>query len=141
MYKKLTKCDVKVQCIYLLLFPEHSISVCPYFLLYFLVFLGTLGSYFLEGYRLSFPARTNYMYAVFKHSIPMLRAFTICMWLRPTEGGIGTPLSYAVPEQPNEVVLLQGVHTPAELLINDKVCYHSRPRFSPYLSPKGQSRN
>ncbi|XP_057673636.1 neuronal pentraxin-2-like [Corythoichthys intestinalis] len=76
---------------------------------------------FPEGYRLSFPSRTNYMYAVVKHSIPKLLAFTVCLWLRPTEGGIGTPISYAVPEQPNELVLLQGLHTPTELLINDKV--------------------
>ncbi|XP_061557540.1 chromobox protein homolog 6 [Phycodurus eques] len=76
---------------------------------------------FPEGYRLSFPSRTNYMYATVKQSIPKLRAFTFCLWLRPTEGGIGTPISYAVPEQPNELVLLQGLHTPTELLINDKV--------------------
>lgn len=82
---------------------------------------GISGHSFPEGYRLSFPTRTNYMYAVVKHSIPTLRAFTVCLWLRPAEGGIGTPLSYAVPEQPNEVVLLQGLHTPTELLINDKV--------------------
>uniref|UniRef100_H2RNX0 Neuronal pentraxin receptor a n=1 Tax=Takifugu rubripes TaxID=31033 RepID=H2RNX0_TAKRU len=82
---------------------------------------GMLGSSFPEGFRLSFPARTNYMYAVVKRSVPALRAFTVCMWLRPAEGGIGTPLSYAVPTQPNELVLLQGLHTPTELLINDKV--------------------
>ncbi|XP_070704499.1 neuronal pentraxin receptor a [Pempheris klunzingeri] len=82
---------------------------------------GISGHSFPEGYRLSFPTRTNYMYAVVKHSVPTLRAFTICLWLRPAEGGIGTPLSYAVPEQPNELVLLQGLHTPTELLINDKV--------------------
>ncbi|KAE8282967.1 Neuronal pentraxin receptor [Larimichthys crocea] len=82
---------------------------------------GVSGHSFPEGYRLSFPTRTNYMYAVVKHAIPALRAFTICLWLRPAEGGIGTPLSYAVPAQPNELVLLQGLHTPTELLINDKV--------------------
>uniref|UniRef100_A0A3P8WPQ3 Neuronal pentraxin-2-like n=1 Tax=Cynoglossus semilaevis TaxID=244447 RepID=A0A3P8WPQ3_CYNSE len=76
---------------------------------------------FPEGYRLSFPTRTNYMYAVMKHSVPKLRAFTVCLWLRSTDVGIGTPLSYAVPEQANEVVLMQGMHTPAELLVNDKV--------------------
>lgn len=65
------------------------------------------------------------MYAVVKHSIPALRAFTLCLWLRSAEGGIGTPLSYAVPEQPNELVLLQGLHTPTELLINDKVLHQS----------------
>uniref|UniRef100_A0A3Q3VN21 Pentraxin (PTX) domain-containing protein n=1 Tax=Mola mola TaxID=94237 RepID=A0A3Q3VN21_MOLML len=82
---------------------------------------GVFGSSFPEGYRLSFPTRTNYMYAVVKHSIPTLWALTLCLWLRPAEGGIGTPLSYAVPAQPNELVLLQGLHTPTELLINDKV--------------------
>uniref|UniRef100_A0A667YP53 Neuronal pentraxin receptor a n=1 Tax=Myripristis murdjan TaxID=586833 RepID=A0A667YP53_9TELE len=79
------------------------------------------GHSFPEGYRLSFPSRTNYMYAVLRHPIPELLAFTVCLWLRPAEGGIGTPLSYAVPEQPNELVLLQGLHTPTELLVNDKV--------------------
>ncbi|KAM4531861.1 neuronal pentraxin receptor a [Odontesthes bonariensis] len=79
------------------------------------------GHSFPEGYRLSFPVRTNYMFALVKHSIPKLRAFTACLWLRPAGVGIGTPLSYAVPEQPNELVLLQGLHTPVELLINDKV--------------------
>lgn len=82
---------------------------------------GILGPSFPEGFRLSFPTRTNYMYAVVKHSLPALRAFTVCLWLRPAEGGIGTPLSYAVPSQPNELVLLQGLHTPTELLVNDKV--------------------
>lgn len=91
----------------------------------FWIFQGISGHSFPEGYRLSFPTRTNYMYAVVKHSIPTLRAFTVCLWLRPAEGGIGTPLSYAIPAQPNELVLLQGLHTPTELLINDKVLYHS----------------
>uniref|UniRef100_A0A1A8CMR7 Pentraxin (PTX) domain-containing protein n=1 Tax=Nothobranchius kadleci TaxID=1051664 RepID=A0A1A8CMR7_NOTKA len=79
------------------------------------------GHSFPDGYRLSFPAGTSYMFALVKHSIPKLRAFTACMWLRPTGAGIGTTLSYAVPEQPKELVLLQGLHTPAELLVNDKV--------------------
>ncbi|KAL0992669.1 hypothetical protein UPYG_G00096500 [Umbra pygmaea] len=74
-----------------------------------------------EGYKLSFPGRTNYMYAVVRHPVPELRAFTVCFWLRPTQTGIGTPFSYAVAEQPNELALLQGLHTPAELLINNKV--------------------
>lgn len=86
---------------------------------------GMLGPSFPEGFRLSFPTRTNYMYAVVERPVPELRAFTFCMWLRPTEGGIGTPLSYAVPAQPNELVLLQGLHTPTELLVDDKVL----PRF------------
>ncbi|XP_056144585.1 neuronal pentraxin-2 [Lampris incognitus] len=82
---------------------------------------GVSGHFYPEGYRLSFPSRTNYMYAVVMHPIPELQAFTACLWLRPAERGIGTPLSYAVPDQPNELVLLQGLHTPTELLVNDKV--------------------
>uniref|UniRef100_A0A3B3UN74 Neuronal pentraxin-2-like n=1 Tax=Poecilia latipinna TaxID=48699 RepID=A0A3B3UN74_9TELE len=76
---------------------------------------------FPEGFRLSFPARTNYMFALMKHAVPKLRAFTVCLWLRPAAAGVGTPLSYAVAEQPNELVLLQDRSAPAELLINDKV--------------------
>lgn len=94
---------------------------------------GFSGHSFPEGYRLSFPTRTNYMYAVVTHSMPKLRAFTICLWLRPAERGIGTPVSYAVPEQPNELVLLQGLHAPAELLINDKVLRVSDSVGSEYL--------
>ncbi|KAM3864456.1 neuronal pentraxin receptor-like [Diretmus argenteus] len=82
---------------------------------------GASGHSFPEGYRLSFPSRTNYMYALVKHPVPELQALTVCLWLRPTEGGTGTPLSYAVPEQVNELVLLQGLHTPAELVVNDQV--------------------
>ncbi|XP_023670199.1 neuronal pentraxin receptor [Paramormyrops kingsleyae] len=74
-----------------------------------------------EGYKLSFPIRTNYMYAMVRRPVPELYAFTACLWLRPSGGGIGTPFSYSVVGQPNELVLLQGVHTPVELLINDKV--------------------
>uniref|UniRef100_I3JPI9 Neuronal pentraxin receptor a n=1 Tax=Oreochromis niloticus TaxID=8128 RepID=I3JPI9_ORENI len=99
---------------------------------------GFSGHSFPEGYRLSFPTRTNYMYAVVTHSMPKLRAFTICLWLRPAERGIGTPVSYAVPEQPNELVLLQGLHAPAELLINDKVLRVSDTHLCE-LDTKGRS--
>lgn len=71
------------------------------------------------------------MYAVVKQSLPTLRAFTVCLWLRPAEGGIGTPLSYAVPAQPNELVLLQGLHTPTELLVNDKVLTQHWAKYTP----------
>ncbi|XP_022521101.1 neuronal pentraxin receptor b [Astyanax mexicanus] len=76
---------------------------------------------FPQGYKLSFPLRTNYMYGLVRRNIPEMYAFTVCMWLKASENGIGTPFSYAVAEQPNELVLLQGVHNPAELLVNDKV--------------------
>lgn len=82
---------------------------------------GIVANSFPEGFRLSFPTRTNYMYATVRQHVPRLHAFTVCMWLRPADRGIGTPLSYAVADQPNEVVLLQGLRTPIELLVNDKV--------------------
>ncbi|XP_028264015.1 neuronal pentraxin receptor b [Parambassis ranga] len=76
---------------------------------------------FPEGFVLSFPMRTNYMYGLVRKEITEMYAFTACLWLKAKEGGIGTPFSYSVPGQPNELVLLQGVHNPVELLINDKV--------------------
>ncbi|KAK0133572.1 Neuronal pentraxin-2 [Merluccius polli] len=77
---------------------------------------------FPEGFRVAFPSRTNYMYARVRASLPQLRALTTCLWLRSTERGpVGTPLSYAVPGQPNELVLLHGPCLALELLVNDKV--------------------
>ncbi|XP_036396784.1 neuronal pentraxin receptor b [Megalops cyprinoides] len=74
-----------------------------------------------DSFKLSFPVRTNYMYGMVKRAIPEMYALTACLWLRAKEGGIGTPFSYSVAEQPNELVLLQGLHNPVELLVNDKV--------------------
>ncbi|KAJ8001665.1 hypothetical protein DPEC_G00171820 [Dallia pectoralis] len=74
-----------------------------------------------DGYVLSFPIRTNYMHGLLRKEMPEMYAFTACVWLKVKEGGIGTPFSYSVPGQPNELVLLQGLHNPVELLINDKV--------------------
>uniref|UniRef100_A0A3Q3AS77 Neuronal pentraxin receptor b n=1 Tax=Kryptolebias marmoratus TaxID=37003 RepID=A0A3Q3AS77_KRYMA len=76
---------------------------------------------FPDGFVLSFPMRTSYMYGLVRKEITEMYAFTACVWLKAKEGGIGTPFSYSVPGQPNELVLLQGVHNPVELLINDKV--------------------
>ncbi|XP_041033558.1 neuronal pentraxin-2-like [Carcharodon carcharias] len=75
-----------------------------------------------EGYKISFPVRTNYMYARMKRSLPELYTLTICLWVK-SKGtvGIGTPFSYAVPGQVNEMVLLEWGKNPIELLINDKV--------------------
>ncbi|XP_054897492.1 neuronal pentraxin receptor b [Poeciliopsis prolifica] len=76
---------------------------------------------FPDGFVLSLPLRTSYMHGLVRKEITEMYAFTACVWLKPKEGGIGTPFSYSVPGQPNELVLLQGVHNPVELLINDKV--------------------
>lgn len=49
-------------------------------------------------------------------------AFTVCMWLKSSASpGIGTPFSYGVPGQANEIVLIEWGTNPIELLVNDKV--------------------
>ncbi|KAB1270150.1 Neuronal pentraxin receptor [Camelus dromedarius] len=76
-----------------------------------------------DAFKVSIPIRNNYMYARVRKALPELYAFTVCMWLRSkSEGtGQGTPFSYSVPGQANEIVLLEAGHDPMELLINDKV--------------------
>ncbi|XP_060757782.1 neuronal pentraxin-2-like [Neoarius graeffei] len=76
---------------------------------------------FPEGYRLSFPLRSSAMYAVVKRAIPTLHALTVCMWLRPAQNILGTAVSYAVPEDPHELLLQQLVHGPVELIIKNEV--------------------
>lgn len=72
---------------------------------------------------LDFPMRTNYMYARMKRSlVSEIFALTICLWLKAGAGpGLGTPFSYAVAGQANELVLVEWGNNPMELLINDKV--------------------
>ncbi|XP_077618114.1 neuronal pentraxin receptor [Crocuta crocuta] len=76
-----------------------------------------------DAFKISIPIRNNYMYARVRKALPELYAFTVCMWLRSRSGGNGqgTPFSYSVPGQANEIVLLEAGHDPMELLINDKV--------------------
>ena len=35
-----------------------------------------------DKFQLTFPLRTNYMYAKVKKSLPEMYAFTVCMWLK-----------------------------------------------------------
>ncbi|XP_023664900.1 neuronal pentraxin-2 isoform X2 [Paramormyrops kingsleyae] len=75
-----------------------------------------------EGFKVSLPLRTNYLYGRIKKSLPEMYAFTVCMWLKSSANpGIGTPFSYGVPGQANEIVLIEWGNNPIELLINDKV--------------------
>ncbi|XP_051818471.1 neuronal pentraxin receptor [Antechinus flavipes] len=76
-----------------------------------------------DAFKINIPVKNNYMYARVRRTLPELYAFTICMWLKSKSGGmgIGTPFSYSVPGQSNEMVLLEAGHDPMELLINDKV--------------------
>ncbi|TNN73934.1 Neuronal pentraxin-1 [Liparis tanakae] len=51
-----------------------------------------------------------------------LFALTVCLRLKAGAGpGLGTPFSYAVPGQANELVLMEWGSNPMELLISDKV--------------------
>ncbi|TSK77111.1 Neuronal pentraxin receptor [Bagarius yarrelli] len=54
-------------------------------------------------------------------AIPTLHAFTVCMWLKPVQGILGTAISYAVSEEPHELVLQQLVNGPVELLIKNEM--------------------
>ncbi|KAL0993122.1 hypothetical protein UPYG_G00103490 [Umbra pygmaea] len=75
-----------------------------------------------EDFKVSLPLRTNYLYGRIKKSLPEMYAFTVCMWLKSSAvPGIGTPFSYGVPGQANEIVLIEWGNNPIELLVNDKV--------------------
>ncbi|KAH0631951.1 hypothetical protein JD844_019870 [Phrynosoma platyrhinos] len=60
-----------------------------------------------DAFKVSLPLRTNYLYGKIKKTLPELYAFTVCLWLKSSASpGIGTPFSYAVPGQANEVAQL-----------------------------------
>ncbi|XP_048848345.1 neuronal pentraxin-2-like isoform X2 [Brienomyrus brachyistius] len=83
---------------------------------------GNFGLKSSEDFKISLPLRTNYLYGRLKSSLPEMYAFTVCMWLKSSSGpGIGTPFSYGVPGQANEIVLIEWGNNPIELLVNDKV--------------------
>lgn len=49
-------------------------------------------------------------------------SFTVCLWIKSSASpGVGTPFSYAVSGQANELVLIEWGNNPMEILINDKV--------------------
>uniref|UniRef100_A0A3B4ACA2 Pentraxin (PTX) domain-containing protein n=1 Tax=Periophthalmus magnuspinnatus TaxID=409849 RepID=A0A3B4ACA2_9GOBI len=75
-----------------------------------------------DGFLISFPMRTNYMYGRMKKTLLQeIFAFTLCLWIKPGMGpGLGTPFSYSAPGQSNEIVLIEWGNNPIELLIDDK---------------------
>ncbi|XP_074870791.1 neuronal pentraxin-1 [Carettochelys insculpta] len=76
----------------------------------------------VDRFQLTFPLRTNYMYAKVRRSLPEMYAFSVAMWIKSNASpGVGTPFSYAVPGQANELVLIEWGNNPMEILINDKV--------------------
>ncbi|XP_051526516.1 neuronal pentraxin-1-like [Myxocyprinus asiaticus] len=75
-----------------------------------------------DAFQIGFPMRTNYMYGRIKRTLlNEIFALTVCLWLKGGSGpGIGTPFSYSVPGQANELVLIEWGNNPVELLVNDK---------------------
>lgn len=79
-----------------------------------------------EQFKLSLPQRTNYLYGRITKTLPEMYAFTLCMWIKSSAiPGIGTPFSYGVPGQANEIVLIEWGNNPIELLINDKASHQT----------------
>lgn len=66
--------------------------------------------------------RTNYMYGRVKRTLlHEIFSFTLCLWMKAGIGpGLGTPFSYSVPGQANELVLIEWGNNPMELLVDDK---------------------
>ncbi|XP_051999941.1 neuronal pentraxin-1-like [Xyrauchen texanus] len=75
-----------------------------------------------EAFQISFPMRTNYMYSRIKSTLlHEIFSLTLCLWMKAGLGpGLGTPFSYSVPGQANELVLIEWGNNPMELLIDDK---------------------
>ncbi|XP_029927527.1 neuronal pentraxin-2 [Myripristis murdjan] len=75
-----------------------------------------------EAFQIGFPMRTNYMYGRVKTTLlHEIFALTLCLWIKAGVGpGMGTPFSYSVPGQANELVLIEWGNNPMELLIDDK---------------------
>lgn len=97
-----------------------------------------------EQFKLCLPQRTNYLFGRITKSLPEMYAFTLCMWIKSSATpGIGTPFSYGVPGQANEIVLIEWGNNPIELLINDKASGFRSPQSiwsdSLSLSPKNCS--
>ncbi|XP_066531502.1 neuronal pentraxin-1 [Hoplias malabaricus] len=75
-----------------------------------------------DAFQIGFPMRTNYMYGRIKRTLlNEIFALTVCLWVKGGSGpGLGTPFSYSVPGQANELVLIEWGNNPMELLVNDK---------------------
>ncbi|XP_043116358.1 neuronal pentraxin-1 [Puntigrus tetrazona] len=75
-----------------------------------------------EAFQIGFPMRTNYMYGRVKRTLlHEIFSFTLCLWMKAgIAPGLGTPFSYSVPGQANELVLIEWGNNPMELLVDDR---------------------
>ncbi|XP_073727873.1 neuronal pentraxin-2 [Misgurnus anguillicaudatus] len=75
-----------------------------------------------EAFQIGFPMQTNYMYGRVKRTLlHEIFSFTLCLWIKAGVGpGLGTPFSYSVPGQANELVLIEWGSNQRELLVDDR---------------------
>ena len=51
-----------------------------------------------NNYALLFPRKGTSDYVIITHSMPSLKAVTVCLWMKSSDkGNAGTPLSYNMP--------------------------------------------
>ena len=60
--------------------------------------------FFLIDYALYFPSKGTSDYASLWY-MRSLSQFTVCLWMKTTATNQGTPFSYAVPAQHNELLI------------------------------------
>ena len=60
---------------------------------------------FSLDYAIEFPNKnvTEYVHI---WGMPNLTAFTVCFWMKTNDSNSGTPFSYAVPGEDNEILLI-----------------------------------
>ena len=60
---------------------------------------------FSTDYALEFPLKnvTDYVHI---WGMPNLTEFTVCFWMKSKDPSHGTPFSYAVPDQANELLII-----------------------------------
>ena len=62
----------------------------------------------VAGYTLQFPKKGTRDYVIIKRGMPNLSAVTVCLWIKTDRNtrNEGTPLSYAVLGESNELLLI-----------------------------------
>ena len=75
----------------------------------------------ISNFQLSFPSKTVSDYVRFDllSSVPPLTAFTVCLWVKVgDQSGEGTLFSYSVPNNDNEIVVID--YSSLKILVNDR---------------------
>ena len=75
----------------------------------------------ISNFQLSFPSKSISDYVRFDllSSVPPLTAFTVCLWVKVGDQlGEGTLFSYSVPNNDNEIVVID--YSSLKILVNDR---------------------